>query len=293
MSFITFVTDTSNYVVQSIEQCRQLPPPEIPAEQYFPTQEPGTRISRALPYQFVAEDKSITVGNGDIEMVFELSNTGTGGAPFMLLDITNLATVAPRQYTVEGGRGLSDTLLIPYAEDSATYHLTLVGPNGFARELLGNAQDVGCVGVSSTLQYKETEDSVVVVVDNRGGHTVNIVVTDNAYGSGGPYEATLASGKVYTKEVYTKDSGNWYDLTAAVSGEGAVCSSRRFMGRMETGKDTISDPAMAAGVSGLLDNKAPRQHPPVPERLRTVKRNFLATAAGKDSVFYDDPKDEL
>lgn len=211
----------------------------------------------------------------------------------MLLDNANLAEVAPRQYTVEGGKNLSDSLLIPYADDAASYHLTVLGPNGFARELTGNVKDVGCVGVLSTLQYKETEDAVVVVVQNQGVSSVSVVVTDNAYSTGGPFETTLSSGETYTKEVYTKESGNWYDLTAAVSGDGAVCSSRRFMGRMETGKDTISDPAMAAGVSGLLGNKAPHQHPPVPERLRTVKRNFFATAAGKDSVFYDDPKDEL
>lgn len=261
--------------------------------QSFPAQEPGTRISRALPYQFTAGDKSIAVGEDGIEMEFELFNTGAGGAPFMLLDNANLAEVAPRQYTVEGGKNLSDSLLIPYADDAASYHLTVLGPNGFARELTGNVKDVGCVGVLSTLQYKETEDAVVVVVQNQGVSSVSVVVTDNAYSTGGPFETTLSSGETYTKEVYTKESGNWYDLTAAVSGDGAVCSSRRFMGRMETGKDTISDPAMAAGVSGLLGNKAPHQHPPVPERLRTVKRNFFATAAGKDSVFYDDPKDEL
>ena len=38
-------------------------------------------------------------------------------------------------------------------------------------------------------------------------------------------------------------SGNWYDI--AITAEGGFV--RRFAGRLETGKDSVSDPAMGAG----------------------------------------------
>jgi len=40
-------------------------------------------------------------------------------------------------------------------------------------------------------------------------------------------------------------SGNWYDFTVTVDGSSL---ERRFAGRVETGGDGISDPAMAAHI---------------------------------------------
>jgi phospholipase C len=39
-------------------------------------------------------------------------------------------------------------------------------------------------------------------------------------------------------------SGNWYDFTVL-----SANFERRFSGRVESGKDSISDPAMAIGLS--------------------------------------------
>jgi hypothetical protein len=66
------------------------------------------------------------------------------------------------------------------------------------------------------------------------------------------------------------------------------------MGRMETGKDGISDPAMAAGVPGLWQKN--EQHPPLEEHLRVVKRSEhngakkQATQAHKDALFDVSPE---
>jgi phospholipase C len=285
--------DTSHYYAQSIAQCRTLPPPEVPAEQTFPQQESGTRASRALPYQFSATDTSLGVSPGGdaVEMGFELTNTGSGGAPFMLLDTLNLDTRAPRQYTVGAGQSITETLTLPISDadlTSAKYQVTLVGPNGFVRELGGDALDQACVGATASLTYDVAGGAVVVDVANNAAGEVSVLVTDNAYNTGGPYEEAVSSGAAYSKSVPTASSGNWYDLTVAVSSGGTSCLTRRYMGRMETGADTVSDPAMAAGVPGLLGDRTPKEHPRVPEKHRTVRRNFLHTSAGKDSVFYDD-----
>ena len=77
--------------------------------------------------------------------------------------------------------------------------------------------------------------------------------------------------------------------------------ARRFMGRMETGKDTISDPAMAAGLpgwaldyardagllSGPLTTKdlAAMAHPDLPEYFQNVPRAVDTQTSDKDSRY--------
>ena len=47
---------------------------------------------------------------------------------------------------------------------------------------------------------------------------------------------------------------------------------RRFLGRFETGKDTISDSAMGQGLQGLWSQRPADQHPLVPPHLLHVER---------------------
>jgi len=49
----------------------------------------------------------------------------------------------------------------------------------------------------------------------------------------------LAKRKI---ELDVEPNGNWYDFTV---NSGCLNYTRRYMGRMETGFDSISDPAMA------------------------------------------------
>ena len=96
-----------------------------------------------------------------------------------------------------------------------------------------------------------------------------MTITDNAYGmAGAPWVYSLPGGKgataVATLPVCGDAQGCWYDLTVTASlasdaagvgkrgGPPPTPFTRRFMGRMETGRDTISDPAMAAGVPGYV-----------------------------------------
>ncbi|MDL5466819.1 phospholipase C, phosphocholine-specific, partial [Enterobacter hormaechei] len=49
--------DTSGYVAATDRQCGSSPVPTIPTTQSMPKQEPGTRPSRALPYEFHASGR--------------------------------------------------------------------------------------------------------------------------------------------------------------------------------------------------------------------------------------------
>ncbi len=69
-----------------------------------------------------------------------------------------------------------------------------------------------------------------------------------------------------------------------------LCYGRRFLGRMETGRDTVSDPAMASGVPGLWGRE--KEHPNVPDDFRMMKRQVAALSRkptlDKDARFYDE-----
>lgn len=79
------------------------------------------------------------------------------------------------------------------------------------------------------------------------GSDARFVVTANAYGHRGTTLSVPAGGA----ETLTWDlaaSGFWYDLSVTVAQLPAF--TRRFAGRLETGRDSVSDPAM--GGLGLV-----------------------------------------
>ncbi len=114
--------DTSSYPNDTIYQCEHLPKPEIPATQTYPQQEPGTRISRALPYEFVVSD---ALSSSQLSM--QLAVTGLAGSAFTLFDRLNLKTNAPQKYAVEAGKAISANLNIT---SPGAYAFQLHGPNG-------------------------------------------------------------------------------------------------------------------------------------------------------------------
>jgi phospholipase C len=299
---------TSAYQLKGDIECHTLPPPVVPAVQAMPTQEPGTRLSRSLPYEFQVQDAVTTTSTAAAAaaaapsevvatIAVSVQNTGEAGAPFVLYDVLNLAAVNPRQYAVEAGKSIRDVVSIP---PGSGYHYALMGINGFVREFRG-AYSCNSATMQATLSYQPAQDSVVLQLTNTDKeNTVQFSVADMAYGllSGakGEGEVLLVSvppGQTVQQAVSTAASGNWYDLTATVTvsavGEEppAECFYRRFMGRMETGKDTISDPAMGAGKPGLWTSGSPGSHPELPERVRRVQRlEGKHAVENKDSMFH-------
>jgi len=78
---------------------------------------------------------------------------------------------------------------------------------------------------------------------------IEFELVDLAYNTPGlPKRIAVDAGARVVVPVDVGGSGNWYDLEVTAIGGAAFAYKRRCMGRMETGKDTISDPAMAARV---------------------------------------------
>ncbi|AYQ43891.1 MULTISPECIES: phosphocholine-specific phospholipase C [Burkholderia] len=226
----------AQHVQQSLQGA--VPVPSVSAQQ-MPTQPAGTRPSRALPYE-LHTSASADVSGGLVWLTF--SNTGTAGAVFHVYDKLHLDR-APRRYTVEAGKQLSDSWRA-VADDAGNYDLWVLGPNGFLREFQGNVAKAASGPVPEIrVCYDPANDAVYLTIMNVGNAASQVTVTSNAYRTDGPWSYSVPAGMQVEPYWTLAASSGWYDFTLTAE-NGLV---RRFAGRVETGKDSISDPAM--GVS--------------------------------------------
>ncbi|WP_179401258.1 phosphocholine-specific phospholipase C [Burkholderia guangdongensis] len=212
-----------------------VPVPSVAAQQ-MPAQPQGTRASRALPYE-LHTSANADVGGGLLWLTF--SNTGTVGAVFHVYDKLHLDRV-PRRYTVEAGKQLSDSWSA-VADDAGNYNLWVLGPNGYHREFQGNVtQAASGPAAEVRVCYDPANDAVYLTIMNVGNAASQVTVTSNAYRTDGPWTYAVPAGmQVEPYWVLTASSG-WYDFT--LTAENGL--ARRFAGHVETGRDSISDPAM-------------------------------------------------
>ncbi|MFT3748875.1 MAG: phospholipase C, phosphocholine-specific [Agriterribacter sp.] len=221
------------------------------------SQEKGTRIATALPYELYA-DGNLSGSRKDIEIKITAGDTVFGkqscGAPF--------SVYAPGGFTGADGKTeraknwsfavkAGDTLTYQWPVDAfetGKYHLRLYGPNGFYREIKGDSNDpvidIDCLyetGVS-----KKLSGNIIVRVANKNPQqAAEIEIIDNAYKN---KTVKRAIAKSATEQVVLNLSKNrgWYDFTVKVSGAGHF--EKRFAGRVETGKESITDPYMGKAV---------------------------------------------
>lgn len=222
------------------ERLSQVPLPSV-TEQAVPVQRLAIRRSRALPYEMHTSARA-DVSAGGMWLMF--SNTGTQAGVFHVYDKLHLDRV-PRRYTVEPGmqlNGFWNTAEL----DNGAYDLWVLGPNGFHRHFQGNVNDLALPDSANPeirVCYDIAKGNVYLQMLNRGNKPLRAQVQANAYlndASGWTLEVDALSSVEEHWDL--SGSGHWYDFTVTV--EGMTGWSRRFAGRVETGKDSISDPAM-------------------------------------------------
>jgi phospholipase C len=207
----------------------------------LPTQARLARPSRALPYE-LHTSANLDVASGQIWLTF--SNTGTQGAVFHVYDQYNLSQI-PRRFTVEPGKMISDVWApsTNAAPNAGKYSLWVLGPNGFHRLFEGDtAAAAGGDNVEVRVCYEAAQNTVSLTIMNVGTRTATVTVTANAYRDDAPWTYALSPGKQTDRSWNLDVSNSWYDFTLVMDGGYA----RRFAGRLETGKDSTSDPAMGA-----------------------------------------------
>jgi phospholipase C len=217
-------------------------PPIAPKSPIAPRQDPGVRYSRALPYR-LALHASADVERTRLELTFE--NRGKAGAVFHLYDRRHLDRL-PFRFTVEPGKTLQHAW--PAAGDERRYDLHILGPNGALWQLSGRIpEDRERALPELRVRANGEQQSIELEAWNDGAASCTLLTAPNAYRSdpaltleAAPAERAAASWPVHA-------SGFWYDFS--VTCPELPGWSRRYAGRVETGKHGVSDPALG-GLPG-------------------------------------------
>jgi phospholipase C len=210
-------------------------------------QEKGIRPSCALPYELYAhgqwnkEQESFVISMAAGKQAFGDKAVGapfTVYAPAAFKDEAGKSTTCRNwSFAVEKGDELTYSWPAK-AFEHGRYQLRLHGPNGFYREFKGSSNDPA-LAISCAYTFKTSNNLVVKL---NAAAAVAITIKDNAYGQKA-ITRTLAKGNNEISLPLDKSFG-WYDFSILVNG--ADDFEQRFAGRMETGKETFSDPHMGA-----------------------------------------------
>ncbi len=210
--------------------------PAVPSNQALPEQEPGVRPARALPYDLHVDGEP-NFAQGGIEL--SLRNTGKAGAVFQVR--FDDGGTAPRTYTVGAGDETSD---IFGSTGATSYGLAVSGPNGFLRTFAGGLSP-GSTNLTVRAASEKDDKSVTLLIRNHGSIVEKVRILD-AY-SGKSQIRTVHPHQVATFESELRKSFGWYDLT--VTAESDSSFARHLAGHVETGKSSMTDPAIGRPVA--------------------------------------------
>jgi phospholipase C len=93
--------------------------------------------------------------------------------------------------------------------------------------------------------YDSSGNSVYLTIMNMGNAPATVTVGANAYRTDGPWNYTVAPGMQVEPSWSLAGTNSWYDFTLTMG----TSFERRFAGRLETGKDGVSDPAMGVAAT--------------------------------------------
>ena len=207
--------------------------PTPPASQALPQQEPGTRPARALPYELHVDGE---VNASGVQLF--LRNTGNAAAVFQVRSGDGQA--GPWTYTVGARDEASDNL----AATGASYDLSVSGPNGFLRTFLGSLGADSAKLIVKT-SYDGASGGIALVIQNHGSSTETVSVFD-AY-SGKTQTRVLPPNGSATFVSPLEESFGWYDFSVKVGSDPGFL--RQLAGHVETGRSSVTDPAIAARVA--------------------------------------------
>jgi phospholipase C len=239
--FVSFVSAGAlTPVTQAMIAAGKQPAPNItitvPAVQTMPTQEPGRRLARALPYRLQADATADTAAQ-TVSIAFE--NTGAVGAFFQVrtaLGAENSGQgTGPWGYTVDAAKRVLSDRWSPTAGTS--YDLSVYGPNGFFRRVAG-----GLTHDSANLEVRtvpEGAGEVILLVIENVAKTRTTVTIANQYDRREEHFHLEAGGRI-TVPVQLASNFRWYDVIITAGTDPSFV--RHYAGHIENGFDSVSDP---------------------------------------------------
>jgi phospholipase C len=206
--------------------------PVPPVHQALPVQESGVRPARAVPYELHVR-ASADFTDGLLKIHF--GNTGKVAAVYQVY--SGDGQTGPWTYTVGPNTEISDTWSIT-ASGQIGYDLSVFGPNGFLRVFKGSGE----ANVESSILYDGHKYGLVLEIQNRGETHVRIRIFD--YYRGTTTEHELRPDEKIREFRSLAEFHGWYDFT--IKTESDPDFQRRLAGHLETGFDSMSDPAIGA-----------------------------------------------
>jgi phospholipase C len=209
--------------------------PALPATQSVPKQEPGLRPARALPYELHVHAEA-NVRENTVKLT--LRNACGVASVFQVRSQAN--TNGPWTYTVAPVTHLFDTWQFSGDE----YDLQVFGPNGFVRTFRGSLSGKHQANLSIKASYdtRPGDVGITLEIENRGDRGEAIVIRDVF---GGPeVRRFVDAGRTLTWNFPLGRTFGWYDLV--VDAETDSTFQQRLRGHVETGEDSVSDPALGA-----------------------------------------------
>ena len=219
-----------------------------------PLQEKGVKSSCALPYQLYAE-MHLAPNKKAIDLTFEAGNDFFGqqsaGSPFTAYarGLKKGESQHNRQYAVAAGKSVSDHWPIEAFADNKC-HIEIHGPNGFYRMYKGDANnpdiDISCAYETVEKKDKTATGNIELnLVNHSTDRSYTIEIVDNAY-KNGLQQKVLDKGASADIVLDLSKSYGWYDISVRISG--VETFEKRYAGRVETGKQSFSDPFMGGVV---------------------------------------------
>jgi phospholipase C len=195
-----------------------------------PAQEKGVRPARALPYEM---DVHATVNASNSTIVLTFLNTGAETVVFHVR--SGNPSDPARYYTVEPGKQLAGSWNF-----GSSYDLSVYGPNGFARYFKGNAGPEATLLDVVSGYVTGNRGSIQWKITNSGASGVEVNLLD-AY-TGNLVQRFVQPHATFAGLLQLHDFYGWYDLIITVTGDSTF--KYRLAGHVETGQESISDPAL-------------------------------------------------
>ncbi|MBO9593817.1 MAG: phospholipase C, phosphocholine-specific [Niabella sp.] len=217
---------------------------------YF-MQEKGLKPSNPLPYELYA-DAHLDADRRHIQLVMNAGTTvfkeQSMGSPFSLYAYlpyadTNGQKIANRNWSFAVAAG--ETLQYPIPLNGFAgkdYHLALFGPNGFYREVKGHSDEARLsVECRYVVGGGKRYGQVQLIIRNHSDRQQELIIKDNSYGQRELLRKLPPMGTQNLVLLLEKSFG-WYDFSVFIKTDKNF--ERRFAGRVESGKESFSDPLL-------------------------------------------------
>jgi phospholipase C len=147
----------------------------------------------------------------------------------------------PRSYTVEAGKELSDELMLA---PGGAYDFSVFGANGFLRRFVGKvASGKKQTQVEIADGYDVANGNLQLRLTNSGTDRCDFAIS-SAYHANVNGSLTVRGGDSNNVTIDLRNASGWYDLTLTVDSD--KNAEWRIAGHVETGRESVSDPALGA-----------------------------------------------